>query len=45
MQEENTDINILLHRPVGIGDVITVQKDGVLLLNGKVQESTRMELM
>jgi hypothetical protein len=44
-EEENTDINLLTHRIIRQGDLITIRKDGTILLNEKVQDEYQMELM
>ena len=45
MPEENTDINLLLHQTVKKGDMITIRRDGTVLLNGREQPDATMELM
>ena len=45
MPEENTDINLLTHRIIRQGDLVTIRKDGVVMLNSKVQDEYQMELM
>jgi len=44
-EEENSDINLLLHQTVRKGDLITIRKDGAVLLNGREQPDATMELM
>jgi hypothetical protein len=44
-EEENSDINLLLHQTVRKGDLITIRKDGSVLLNGREQPDATMELM
>lgn len=44
-EEENTDINLLLHQTVRKGDLITIRKSGAVLLNGREQPDATMELM
>jgi len=46
MDAENADVlNLRLLRTVKPNDVITIRKDGTVLLNGKVQGDSQMELM
>ncbi len=45
MPEERTDINLLTHRIIRQGDLITIRKDGTVLLNEVVQDEGKMELM
>jgi hypothetical protein len=45
MPEENDEINLLLHQTVRKGDLITIRKDGAVLLNGREQPDATMELM
>ena len=45
MPGENTDINLLTHRIIRQGDLITIRKDGTVLLNSKIQDELQMELM
>jgi hypothetical protein len=44
-EEENSDINLLLHQTVRKGDLITIRKDGSVLLNGREQPDATMELI
>ena len=44
-EEENTDINLLVHQTIRKGDMITIRKNGSVLLNGREQPNATMELM
>jgi len=42
---DTADINLFFHRSVNPKDVITIKKDGTVLLNGALQGDCQMELM